>query len=140
MENTEAIRHEVERKVSLGKWSQDDLRNFLSDFNAKKIEDIDWRKEEVRNKIKKYFYIEELDLYDEMEFEGKKYYLQQMAYLSDEYDDYYEYTARAEDDDRNIYEIIWKSYPIEEIEGLDEDDYCDWKNPDRIELVEAWEE
>lgn len=36
MENTEAIRHEVERKVSLGKWSQDDLRNFLSDFNAKK--------------------------------------------------------------------------------------------------------
>lgn len=109
-------------------------------ISTQKIEDIDWRKEEVRNKIKKYFYIEELDLYDEMEFEGKKYYLQQMAYLSDEYDDYYEYTARAEDDDRNIYEIIWKSYPIEEIEGLDEDDYCDWKNPDRIELVEAWEE
>lgn len=55
MENTEAIRSEVERKISLGEWSQDDLKNFLADFGAEKIEDIDWRKEEVRDKIKKIF-------------------------------------------------------------------------------------
>lgn len=141
MENTEAIKYKVETKVSLGEWSQDDFKNFLADFGVEKIEDIDWRKEEVRDKIKKYFFIEELYLFDEWEYKGKKYYFQQMAYLSEDCGDYYIYKATAEDDDRNIYEIEWESYPAEEIEGLEEEDFCDWENPVKITLLtETWEE
>lgn len=140
MENTEAIKYKVETKISLGEWSQDDLKNFLADFGAEKIEDIDWRKEEVRDKIKKYFFIEELYLFDEWEYKGKKYYFQQIAYLARDCGDYYIYKATAEDDDRNIYEIEWESYPAEEIEGLEEEDFCDWENPVRITLLtETWE-
>ena len=36
MEFSEAIRNEVERKIALGEWSQDDFKNFLADFNVKK--------------------------------------------------------------------------------------------------------
>ena len=141
MENTEAIKYKVETKVSLGEWSQDDFKNFLADFGVEKIEDIDWRKEEVRDKIKKYFFIEELYLFDEWEYKGKKYYFQQMAYLSEDCGDYYIYKATAEDDDRNIYEIEGESYPAEEIEGLEEEDFCDWENPVKITLLtETWEE
>lgn len=141
MENTEAIKYKVETKVSLGEWSQDDVKNFLADFGVEKIEDIDWRKEEVRDKIKKYFFIEELYLFDEWEYKGKKYYFQQIAYLARDCGDYYIYKATAEDDDRNIYEIEWESYPAEEIEGLEEEDFCDWENPVKITLLtETWEE
>lgn len=141
MENTEAIRRDVERKISLGEWSQDDFKNFLTDFGAEKIEDIDWRKEDVRNKIRKHgLHIDELYFFDEKEYKGKKYYFQEMAYFAEDCGDYYVYKATAEDDERNIYEIEWESYPVDEIEGLDEDSYCDWGNPVRITLVEAWEE
>lgn len=142
MENTEAIKYEVEVKTSRGEWSQDDLKNFLADFGAEKIEDINWKKEEVREKLRKKYnlFIDELRFFDEWEYKGKKYYFQQIAYLAEDCGDYYVYKATAEDDDKNIYQIEWESYPAEEIEGLEEEDFCDWENPARITLVEAWED
>lgn len=142
MEFSEAIRNEVERKIALGEWSQDDFKNFLADFNVEKIEDLDWRIKEVRERLREKYnlFIDELHFFDEREFKGKKYYLQQMAYFAEDCGTYYVYKATAEDDERNIYEVEWESFPVNEIEGLDEDSYCDWKNPVRITLLEKWKD
>ena len=140
MEFTTEIKYEVDKKIALGEWSQDDFKNFLADFGVEKIEDIDWRKKEVRDKLIEKYKLSSgiLHFFNEQEFKGKKYYLQQMAHFAEDCGDYYVYKATAEDEERNIYEIEWESFPVEEIEGLDEDSYCDWKNPVRITLLEKW--
>lgn len=119
MEITQAIREAVEREISKGNWSQDDFKNFLADFDVEKVEDIDWRIEEVREKLmgKYMLFIAEIFPFEEWKYEGKKYYLVGTAQPAGRRGDHYIYRAHVEDDERNVWEVEWNTYPIDELGG-----------------------
>jgi len=84
---------------------------------------------------------EDFEILGEVEFEGRKYVLEEEAYADNDLSSFcgYSYSAKAHlaDEPDRKFEVTW--YPKEdwvESESEYEDEACDWKNPYRV--VEVW--
>lgn len=67
-----------------------------------------------------------------VEFENKDYELQEDAYYSNGAGDYYQALANGEDGNR--YMVYWY-ITNENPDTCEEDEMCDWDNPDWIEKI-----
>lgn len=70
-----------------------------------------------------------------VEFDGKKYWLTQDAYLSGQIESPY-YEAAGVDEVGRDYEIYWDILPEVDINNLeDQGDACDWDNPSEVRKI-----